>query len=600
MQRITPYLLYEDVASALVWLARAFGFREYGTKTLGADGKVNQAAMILEDFIIILRYPGPDDQAPKEYGYVTQNLYVSVKDLDKHFEQARDAGATILQEPGDMSYGERRYIAADPGGHHWYFTKRVPAESSAPSRYDKAALTSPRANLFLNFGQSIYQLALMADPLKVQELLSSKYGIHLSVEEIRTIQGSVPKKFNFGLIELWAAKQPQEALAWAASISWLVFNNSGVDILQLFLNAARKSLPNLNREMLDRLMPDGPGKAYALDITEAATDPYSLANRILDLTNPAERSSQLKALAKGWPDPEISAEWARQNLSGAEKSKFYSHIGYDLAHKNPQAALQVLSELKLESIAMKSYCIDPQSASYILAELNSPGTYAFTLGAMMRGLVQIGGHGKMVAELIASYDLKPKERARLISELVNHWVRHDADATIEWVKTLTEPDDVRAAIPHLVSQLDSDRVSLTMEAYLNNPDPVMELALVKAAAPPGLYFDPQKSRLILDPLISRDAGLKLRSSKGRGVNKEEMLWRSVNLTAKRLAEVGPPADAIGWLGTLTFASQRDYAKAVGTVLTVGKLKSPTEAAEWVEKSTLDAILKSVLQKIVKQ
>jgi hypothetical protein len=51
-----------------------------------------------------------------------------------------------------------------------------------------------------------------------------------------------------------------------------------------------------------------------------------------------------------------------------------------------------------------------------------------------------------------------------------------------------------------------------------------------------------------------------------------------------------------WLDTLSFASQRDYAKAAGVVLTVWNLKSPTEAAEWLHNSTLDPGLKSDLQK----
>jgi hypothetical protein len=38
-----------------------------------------------------------------------------------------------------------------------------------------------------------------------------------------------PKIFTFRVIELWVAKQPQEALAWASSISWP--NMIGVDLL---------------------------------------------------------------------------------------------------------------------------------------------------------------------------------------------------------------------------------------------------------------------------------------------------------------------------------------------------------------------------------
>ena len=125
MQRITPYLLYEDVAGALDWLAKAFGFRECGPRMTGPDGKVNHAAMELGDGIIMMGCPGPDYKNPKRLGAVTQNLYVRVEDVDKHFERARKAGATILQEPEDMFYGDRRYGAADLEGHHWYFAQQI-------------------------------------------------------------------------------------------------------------------------------------------------------------------------------------------------------------------------------------------------------------------------------------------------------------------------------------------------------------------------------------------------------------------------------------------------------------------------------------------
>jgi hypothetical protein len=458
-------------------------------------------------------------------------------------------------------------------------------------------LKSARMKLFLNFHQATYQLSLMTDPLKVQEILSSEYGIQLSLYEIGTLQGRGPKKFNFGLIEIWATNQPQEALAWAASISWPNTNIGGNSLLQFFLDAARKTLPDLNRETLDGTLPEGPGKAYVLDLAEASTAPNSLANRILAVANRAERASRLKALAQGWPNSETAADWARQNLTGAEKMAFYSQIGYKLAQQNPRAALQVLAELKGEIIEVKGCYLVPQEASQMLSELTGIG-YASTLGAMMLGLVETGGQGQQVAELIANSDLNPRERTRFISELARFWVRENADAAIAWANTLTAPKDIRAAIPLLISQLDRDRVSRAVEDHLKSPDPVMELALIEAAAPPGLGFDPQKSRLILDPLISKDPALKLQWSKERRVNKEGMLWHSVKLTAKRLAEVGPPAVAIEWLGTLPFASRRDYARVVGTVLKVWNLKSPTEAAEWLQNSSLDPALKSVLQKIV--
>ena len=444
------------------------------------------------------------------------------------------------------------------------------AEVKAAPVYDEAALKAARERPG-KFWARIDKLALMGDPLKVQELLLSEYGIRLSVDEIRNLQERGQKGFRFGVVELWASKQPQEALAWAAS-ALPEPNRVGADFHQLFLDSARKAVPNLNRDTLAGMLPDGPGRDRMLDLAEAATDPYSLANRVLAVTDPAERAARLRILAQGWPSAETSAQWARQNLTGTDQTAFYAQVGYNLAHENPQAALQVLGELK------------------------GTDAYASTFGAMMRGLVQIGGQGPQAAELIATSNLNPRDRADLISELARRWVRQDADATIAWVNTLTAPEDFRAAIPLLVSQLDNERVSRTVESYLKNRDPVMEQGLIQAAAPPDLYFDPEKSRLILDPILARDPDIKLTSGEASGSSRDEMLWNSVNQTAKRQAEVGQPAAAMEWLTTLPFASQSDYAKAIGSVLTVWNLKSPTEAAGWVENSALNPTLKADLRK----
>jgi len=188
------------------------------------------------------------------------------------------------------------------------------------------------------------------------------------------------------------------------------------------------------------------------------------------------------------------------------------------------------------------------------------------------------------------------QRADLISELARRWVRNDPDAAVAWSNGLTAPEDFRAAIPLLVSQLDNERVSRTVESYLKNGDPVMELALIEAAAPPGLGFDPETSRLILDPLIKGDSGIQLTASEGNGSSKDAMLWSSVNQTAKREAEVGDPAAAMQWLGTLPFASPNDYAKSIANVLTVWNLKSETEAAAWLQNAALNPTLKAQVLK----
>ena len=113
---ITPYLLYEDVREALRFLSKAFGFRRHGRPMSGPDGKINHAAMKLGNDMIMMGYPGPQYKNPKRLGQATQELYVNVDDVDKHFVRAKKAGAKIIEEPQDTFYRHRRYGAEDPEG----------------------------------------------------------------------------------------------------------------------------------------------------------------------------------------------------------------------------------------------------------------------------------------------------------------------------------------------------------------------------------------------------------------------------------------------------------------------------------------------------
>jgi uncharacterized glyoxalase superfamily protein PhnB len=124
MPRITPYLYYEDVARALDWLARSFGLHER-LRMLGPDGGIVHAEMECADGVVMMGRPGADYRNPNRLGQVTQSLYVYVDDVDKHYRHAVESGARILEEPRDQFYGDRRYAAADPEGHHWFFAQHV-------------------------------------------------------------------------------------------------------------------------------------------------------------------------------------------------------------------------------------------------------------------------------------------------------------------------------------------------------------------------------------------------------------------------------------------------------------------------------------------
>ena len=122
---ITTYLYYEDVAAALKFLSKAFGFRKYGPQAKRPDGTLSHAAMKLGDDLIMMGCPGPQYKSPKRLGQATHCLYINVDDVDQHFERAKKAGAEILEEPKDEAYGHRRYGAADPEGQQWYFAHEI-------------------------------------------------------------------------------------------------------------------------------------------------------------------------------------------------------------------------------------------------------------------------------------------------------------------------------------------------------------------------------------------------------------------------------------------------------------------------------------------
>jgi uncharacterized glyoxalase superfamily protein PhnB len=126
-QEIIPYLYYEDVGAAMRWLAKAFGLRKYGSVMSRPGGAIVHAAMKLDRGIIMMGCPGPKYRSPKRLGQATQSLLLRLTrgDLDEHFERAKQAGAIILQEPETMFRRERRYAAADPEGHEWYFTQAL-------------------------------------------------------------------------------------------------------------------------------------------------------------------------------------------------------------------------------------------------------------------------------------------------------------------------------------------------------------------------------------------------------------------------------------------------------------------------------------------
>ncbi|MEO8660282.1 MAG: VOC family protein [Bryobacteraceae bacterium] len=126
---ILPHLFYQDVASAMAWLAKVFGFREhyrYGDPVQGGQMHLGEAWIMLASI-------RPGRATPAQTGLRNSALTVFVEDVDGHYEKAKAAGAKILEEPNETAYGERQYAAEDIEGHQWLFSKH--AQDVSPEQW---------------------------------------------------------------------------------------------------------------------------------------------------------------------------------------------------------------------------------------------------------------------------------------------------------------------------------------------------------------------------------------------------------------------------------------------------------------------------------
>jgi PhnB protein len=131
---VVPMLAYEDPATAIEWLDRAFGFREQtDQRYTDPNGTVTHAQLEAGDGIIMLAAPTPDYQSPARHRescaaaaawsnvpWVIDGVQVEVNDVDAHHERAMSAGARMLTPMRDEPYG-RLYNAEDLEGHRWMF-----------------------------------------------------------------------------------------------------------------------------------------------------------------------------------------------------------------------------------------------------------------------------------------------------------------------------------------------------------------------------------------------------------------------------------------------------------------------------------------------
>jgi len=121
MDTVLPHVWYQELASAIEWLTKAFGFREhyrYGAPLSGAQLHLAKAW-------IMVNQARAGYKSPAMLGFGAQSLTVFLEDVEGHYRRAKAAGAKILEEPHETVYGEFQYAAEDLDGHHWLFSRHA-------------------------------------------------------------------------------------------------------------------------------------------------------------------------------------------------------------------------------------------------------------------------------------------------------------------------------------------------------------------------------------------------------------------------------------------------------------------------------------------
>ena len=133
---VTAHLVVNDGAKAVEFYKNAFGAQIMGIHNT-PDGRVMHAEVKIGDSKIMLadEFPGMGSSSPKTLGGSCVILNIIVEDVDKLFDQAVKAGATVTMPLANQFWGDRYGRITDPFGHHWALLQHV--EDVAPDEIER-------------------------------------------------------------------------------------------------------------------------------------------------------------------------------------------------------------------------------------------------------------------------------------------------------------------------------------------------------------------------------------------------------------------------------------------------------------------------------
>ena len=126
---VTPYLVVEGAEKLLEYVKQAFGAEEV-VRMDGPNGKIAHAEVRIGDSMIML-----GNASPMQGGAMPATIHLYVDDADAMYGRAIEAGGTMLEEPADQFYGDRRAAVRDPVGNHWFMATHT--EDISPEEMER-------------------------------------------------------------------------------------------------------------------------------------------------------------------------------------------------------------------------------------------------------------------------------------------------------------------------------------------------------------------------------------------------------------------------------------------------------------------------------
>lgn len=124
IETVLPRLVIRGADEAIAFYQRAFG-AEVTERYTAPDGSVVHAELRIGASLLTLKDEDAVDRSATSYGGSPVLLMLAVSDADSVAAAMLDAGAAVIFEVGDTSYGYRQGRLQDPFGFQWMLSQDI-------------------------------------------------------------------------------------------------------------------------------------------------------------------------------------------------------------------------------------------------------------------------------------------------------------------------------------------------------------------------------------------------------------------------------------------------------------------------------------------